>query len=141
MEQGARKFRVTLALLFVSCLLAAACSGKVEKSLGKRTGGDSDRGKLAMRRYGCGTCHTIPGVRGANGQVGPPLDGIATRAYVAGVLPNTPEHMIRWIQHPQAVDSRKIEHPQLVDPLTAMPDMGVKEPDALDMVAYLYTLK
>jgi cytochrome c2 len=129
MEQGARRFRVTLALLFVTCVVLAACRGKVEESLGKRTGGDSDRGKLAMRRYGCGTCHTIPGVRGANGQVGPPLEGIATRAYVAGVLPNTPDQMIRWIQHPQAVDSRK-----------AMPEMGVSDSDARDIAAYLYTL-
>jgi hypothetical protein len=34
-----------------------------------------------------------------------------------------------------------IRAPQLADPRTAMPDLGIGEDHARDMVAYLYTLK
>jgi len=51
--------------------------------------------KIAINRYVCGSCHKIPGIRGANGAVGPSLDGIGTQAYLAGVLPKTPDEMIR----------------------------------------------
>ena len=47
------------------------------------------------------------------------LDGIAGRSYVAGVISNTPEHLIQWIENPQAIDNK-----------TAMPNMGVTERDA-----------
>lgn len=87
-------------------------------------------GKQAITQYACHTCHTIPGVTGANRMVGPPLGGVAKRTYIAGVLPNTPENMLRWIRTPLAVD-----------PLTAMPDMGVTEAHGRDIVAYLYTLE
>jgi cytochrome c2 len=93
------------------------------------TAGSPLQGKEAIRKYGCWTCHTIPGIHGANGVVGPPLDKIANRAYVAG-YPNSPEHLINWIRHPQEV--RKP---------TPMPDMGVTEEDARDIAAYLYTLR
>jgi cytochrome c len=69
-------------------------------------------------------------VVGADGLVGPPLTGIASRAFIAGVLPNAPDNMIRWIRDPRAVDS-----------LTAMPNTGVTPADARDIAAYLYTLR
>jgi hypothetical protein len=43
---------------------------------------------------------------GASGPVGPPLGGIGQRLYVAGVLTNTPENLVRWIQNAPAVDRR-----------------------------------
>lgn len=52
------------------------------------------------------------------------------RAYIAGVLPNTPDDMIRWLQDPQGVNPR-----------TAMPDVGASEIDARDMTAFLFTLR
>ncbi|HEY7614755.1 MAG TPA: cytochrome c oxidase assembly protein [Gemmatimonadales bacterium] len=91
-------------------------------------GGDPGRGALAFRRYGCGSCHSVEGSPGAVGLVGPPLGGIAARAYIAGVLTNTPEHLARWIQSPQDVDS-----------LTAMPDLDVTAGEARDIAAWLYT--
>jgi len=94
------------------------------------TGGDPSRGPALMRKYGCQSCHTIPGVVGADGLVGPPLAGIASRSYIAGVLTNAPDNMLRWIRDPKAVD-----------PLTAMPNTGVTASDARHIVAYLYTLK
>lgn len=94
------------------------------------TGGDPDKGLSAIGRYGCGSCHDIPGIRSARGAVGPPLGGIAARTYLAGRLPNSPANMMRWIQHPQHVARG-----------TAMPEMGVTEGDARDITAFLYTLR
>jgi putative membrane protein len=94
------------------------------------TGGDVDRGRDAIQSFGCGACHEIRGVRGATGRVGPSLNGIAARVYIAGYLPNEPELLIRWIMAPQAYR----------DP-TAMPALGVTEQQARDMAAYLYSMK
>ncbi|CUH40054.1 Cytochrome c oxidase subunit 2 precursor [Jannaschia seosinensis] len=89
-----------------------------------------ERGRRAMQHYACRSCHLIPGLVGrADVRVGPPLGEAGSRRYIAGVLSNTPENMVRWITEPQAVD-----------PLSAMPDLGVSEFDARDMAAYLYTL-
>jgi putative membrane protein len=89
-----------------------------------------NRGRAAIAKYGCGSCHTIPGITGAEGLVGPPLGQIASRVYIAGVLPNDPDNMIRWIENPPGVDEK-----------TAMPYMGVTPRDARDIAAYLYTLR
>lgn len=93
------------------------------------TGGDPDRGQALVKRYGCAGCHTIPGVRGANGLVGPPLQKFGSRVYIAGVVTNTPDNLIRWLKDPPGLD-----------PKTAMPATGVSDADARDIAAYLYTL-
>ena len=73
--------------------------------------------RLAMaRRHGCGSCHLIPGVPGANASIGPPLESLAHRVYVVGRLANTPQN-----------------------PQTAMPAVGLDEALARDIAAYLYT--
>jgi putative membrane protein len=92
------------------------------------TGGDPVRGRAEFRERGCGACHTVGGVPGAKGRVGPPLDGLRSRSYVAGVLTNTPANLIRWIESPHEVDS-----------LTAMPDVGLSLQQARDIAAFLYT--
>lgn len=93
-------------------------------------GGDAERGKAQIVAYGCGTCHTIPGIREARGLVGPPLTQFARRAYIAGEVPNNLDFLIRWITVPQAIE-----------PGTAMPNLGVTEGRARDIAAYLYTLR
>jgi cytochrome c2 len=93
-------------------------------------GGDPERGRTALDGFGCGTCHVIPGVKGAVGAVGPPLSRFALRSYIAGQLPNEPENLVRWVQDPQEVE-----------PGTAMPDLDVGPAIARDMAAYLYTLR
>ena len=93
-------------------------------------GADASRAPGLMLDYGCTTCHTIPGVTGASGSVGPPLDGFRDRAYVAGILPNEPGGLVRWLMNPT-----------VHAPMTAMPDLGVTETHARDMAAYLYTLR
>lgn len=92
-------------------------------------GGDVGRGKAAIVRYGCAACHSIPGITASNGNIGPPLAKIADRTYIGGVLANTPTNMMRWLRHPS-----------LVDPRTAMPDLGISDAEAKDIAAYLYTL-
>jgi cytochrome c2 len=114
--------RLSVAVL---CLLLASCGNE-------RPGpqGDPKRGQLLLRQFGCGACHRIAGVADAQGNVGPPLDGVAKRIYLGGVLPNSPSNMVRWIRAPNAFD-----------PKTAMPNLGVSEEHAGDMVAYLHTLR
>jgi cytochrome c2 len=90
--------------------------------------GDPERGRIALRQYACATCHVIPGVVGAEGRAGPSLEGLAYRAYIAGRLPNTPDNLVDWIREPQKIA-----------PGNAMPDLEVREQDAWDMAAYLYS--
>ncbi|HLH24421.1 MAG TPA: c-type cytochrome [Chloroflexota bacterium] len=92
--------------------------------------GDPRAGAQAIQRYGCGACHAIPGVPGAHGAVGPPLAGLASRQVIAGRLPNTPDNLARWIEHPQAIA-----------PGNVMPELGVSAADAQDIAAYLATLR
>ena len=114
-----------IALAVSGCDRGAALSAREAAQL--TGGGDDRRGAEAIRRFGCGACHTIPGIPGASGQVGPPLAGIGARSYIAGVLVNTPDDMVRWIVNPPAADS-----------LTAMPALDVTTSEARDIAAYLY---
>lgn len=118
--------RRLLPLLFLPVLLAA-CGGKPAPS---GVQGDPERGRLALAQHACRACHIIPGVTGSEVYVGRSLDDLGDRQYIGGKLPNTQANLVRWIRAPQTVD-----------PDTAMPAMGVSERDALDMSAYLLTLK
>jgi cytochrome c2 len=82
---------------------------------------------MLFMRYGCSSCHHISGMAASGGLVGPPLDGIGDRVYIAGMLLNTPENLVRWIVDPRAVN-----------PHTAMPVTGISAAEARDVVAYLY---
>lgn len=119
-------------LLLVAVLggTSAGCGNNYERVAREMTGGEPTRGPQAIRKYGCDTCHVIPGVLTANATVGPPLTQIALRAYLAGRIDNTPENMIKWIRHPHSVDDK-----------TLMPEMGVSVQDGRDIAAYLYTLR
>ena len=92
--------------------------------------GDPENGRLLLRQFGCGHCHRIPGVADAQGTAGPPLAKVGERAYLAGVLPNTAANMAAFIRDPRRFDPR-----------TTMPDLGVTEAHARDMVAYLAEAK
>ena len=102
----------------------------VEVSPTLRRPADAGRGLQALSQYACSACHTIPGVTGSSPNVGPSLAGLASRSLVAGRLANTPDNLVQWLRHPQAIK-----------PLTAMPDLGVTDTDARDMAAYLATLQ
>jgi len=112
---------VTVAVALAGCrdtypVSAAATRGSVET------------GREKIRQYGCWTCHTIPGIAGANGTIGPPLDGLANRFYVGG-HPNSPGQLAQFIRDPKSVRE-----------MSPMPNVGVSEKDAADIVAFLYTL-
>ncbi|MGE0879580.1 MAG: cytochrome c family protein [Acidimicrobiia bacterium] len=115
-------------LLCVGSITAAACAPSTS---GPRASapdsGNTGAGRAAIARYGCGSCHTIAGIDGAGAHVGPPLDGFARRRMIAGHITNNADNLERWIRFPQSVV-----------PGSAMPDMGVSEQDARDIVAYLY---
>lgn len=118
--------RRSIAMLLGAALLAA-CS-KTPPRTEPITGGDPRAGRQLLARYGCASCHSIKGIAHADSRVGPPLDEIRSRGYIAGVMPHTADNLIEWIRHPRRVL-----------PHTAMPELGVSEAEARDMAAYLYT--
>ena len=78
----------------------------------------------------CAACHTIPGIPGAYGDIGPSLKGVANRKTIAaGILPNNRANMVKWLMHPQAVL-----------PTAKMPDQGLTSAQATKIAAYLETL-
>jgi cytochrome c1 len=91
---------------------------------------EAKHGAQLIAQHGCGSCHTIPGVRGATGKVGPPLTQIGDQAIIGGKLPNTEENLITWIRTPQSVV-----------PGNAMPNTELSDHDARDIASYLHTLR
>jgi len=61
--------------------------------------------------------------------VGPPLNQIASRTFIAGEFQNNLQTLIRWIQAPTSMK-----------PKTDMPDLGLTEQQAADVAAYLERL-
>jgi cytochrome c1 len=115
----------------VGALAASSCRSSPPSTPPPQvTNGDPDLGVEAIQRYGCGSCHVIPGVAGADGKVGPPLTDFSERGFIAGQLPNNADNLITWIEDPQGVE-----------PGTAMPNLDVTEQDARDIAAYLFTLR
>ena len=108
-------------------LTLASCGGRSE---GPPAVGDPTEGAVLLAAHGCGSCHIIPGVTGALGTLGPPLERFGRRAYIAGKLPNDFSNLTRWIRAPQ-----------VIEPGTAMPNLPVNEAEARAMAAYLYTLE
>jgi cytochrome c len=133
-ERVGRTCRLAASRLSVMLFALALTQGCREASGGEEhaavAGGDPDRGKAAIATFGCGSCHTIPGIATAKGTAGPPLFFWSKRTFIAGEVPNTPDFLVRWIEVPQAIE-----------PGTAMPNLGVPEGDARDIAAYLYTLR
>lgn len=95
-------------------------------------GGDPAVGAQLIQQKGCGGCHTIPGIAGASGTIGPNLGGVASRNRIAGgAVPNNgPDDLKAWIMNPPALK-----------PGTVMPNLGLSDQDATNIVAFLETLK
>ena len=123
-----REVRDSLKCAAVLCigLALAGCNvfGSSQASDAQKRGAD------LIIANGCGTCHAIPGIAGARGNVGPPLDHIGTRVFIAGMLRNTPDNMVAWLKNPQAVI-----------PGNAMPNMNLNDAQARDITAYLAGLR
>jgi cytochrome c len=90
--------------------------------------GNADAGKQAFTSKGCVACHTIEGLQGAVGTVGPNLTHIASQPY--GKFPNDPEFLKQWINDPSTAK-----------PGTAMPKLGLTDEELDNVVSYLATLK
>ena len=122
-----REILIALSLGF----LLSGCESQQDRiaEARKKTGGDPPRGEIAIRKYGCNACHTIPGVGTASRTLGPSLDGIGSRPVLARGLPNNPGNMVNWIRDPRSID-----------PNSVMPAAGVSDGEAKDIAAYLYTL-
>lgn len=128
--RGARGAALSAAACIV--LLSGCNDEKALERAARAAGatGDPQKGAEAITKIGCGSCHLIPGIAGANGLVGPPLDHMGRRVYIAGLLRQTPENLARWVRDPQSIV-----------PGNAMPNMGVSEEQARDIAAYLSTLQ
>ncbi len=82
----------------------------------------ASRGKqLFYSKYGCQSCH-IADYKTDKGYVGPALAGVGNRLTAGWIY--------RWLQDPEAVR-----------PGTLMPNFNLKEDEALDLAAFLMTLK
>lgn len=121
---------VLLCLTLLALAMLPGCSGYEIKALAQTDGSNVEAGRHLAFAYGCGSCHVIPGIVGAEGALGPSLDSFGQRMYIAGSLPNTPENLERWIMHPQNLE-----------PGTAMPDLGITAGQARNIAAFLNTLR
>lgn len=93
-------------------------------------GASAERGIVIIKRAGCGSCHTIPGLDWPQGKVGPNLAGLDERALIAGRLPNRPDILAGYIRNaPEFVAG------------SGMPAMPVNKMEAYDIAAYLYQAK
>jgi cytochrome c2 len=122
--------RLFVAFFLVGCI--AGCSKPQAAGLAgdPQTIGDPAKGQALIEKLGCGSCHAIPGIVEAHGMVGPPLEHMASRQYIAGMLRNTPDDMVHWLRFPQQVV-----------PGNAMPNLGISDSDAHQIAAYLATLQ
>ena len=123
------QFPAALSSLLVLGLLGCT-GGQQAETYQVRMSGDPIHGTELLQSYGCGACHSIPGIHTARGMVGPPLIAFGRRTIVAGELPNSPPNLVRWLRNPQSVE-----------PNTAMPNLGLNDSQARDIAAYLYTLR
>jgi cytochrome c2 len=132
MCEASKQPLASLALLILGWLLPACHLQDTGASGKKIPGGDPARGRaiVASNQYGCTACHAIPGIRSPQGIVGPPLEGFAERAFIAGQLPNTPDSLIAFLQNPAALIPR-----------TGMPDVRLGLEGARHVAAFLYTLE
>jgi len=130
MSNGPALVMASAAALFAATSLASCQGSGATRPYGVASGGYARSGRDAIQSRHCGACHDIPGVVGAYGVVGPSLDAFSRRTFVAGLLPNTPQNLVRWLREPQRID-----------PLTAMPTLGLDEQEAKNVAAYLYSLE
>jgi cytochrome c2 len=137
-QERVHKGALALVLLAVALVIAGAAGAVLQAKRSRETDalssrltqGNPKRGPRIALQYGCAGCHSIPGVRGPRGKVGPPLDDVGARLYLGGRLANTPDNLVQWIYNPREVD-----------PKSAMPVTGISRREARDMAAYLLALR
>ncbi|HET9442047.1 MAG TPA: cytochrome c oxidase subunit II [Acidimicrobiales bacterium] len=84
---------------------------------------------------GCSGCHTVRGLEGAAGKIGPDLTHFASRKVFAGAIFETDDKNLRkWLRNPPA------EKPMMPANGQGMPNLGLSEDDITSLIAYLETL-
>src|SRR3954468_2680 len=124
--------RILGGMIIVSSVVVGGCDLSVAPLENKRIlGGDPVRGHaiVASGVHGCTACHDVPGIRAPKGIVGPRLDDVRRRSFIAGTLPNRPDILISFLENP----------PALV-PRTGMPNVDLSAEDARDIAAFLYAM-
>ncbi len=106
-----------------------ACDGPPDRT---STLGDANttKGRQLVVSKGCVACHTFPDVKWPRGALGPSLQNFGRQGLIAGRLPNQPGVLMQFVRNA----------PVLV-PGTAMPAILMTDQEALDVTAYLLTLK
>jgi cytochrome c1 len=90
--------------------------------------GDPTNGRRLFVAAGCAGCHTLQGLP-ATGVAGPNLTNVVLRPTLAGeMIPMTPESLTRFLLEPAALK-----------PGSPMPNVGLTEPEARDLAAFLYS--
>jgi cytochrome c2 len=117
------------ALVTSMVLLLAACQGDPQEPV-EVEGGNPEHGRELIIAYQCGECHRIPGIDEAQGHTAPSLNVWPNRAFIVDSMRNTPENTAAFIQEPERFA-----------PGIDMPNVGMTEQEALDITAYLYTLR
>lgn len=131
-----RMLQIKECVVFLLCLALvglSGCNGAESNHVPRDqrvVGGDPRMGRAIVAALECGVCHRIPNINGAHGVVGPPLIEFGRRQYIAGVVPNQPAVLVRWV----------MDAPSIA-PNTAMPDLPLSEEEARHVAAYLYTLR
>jgi cytochrome c oxidase subunit 2 len=124
---------------------AAATTGTTIKSIvaedkGPAVGDDPEldaaNGAALFVAKGCSGCHTISGLEGANGKVGPNLTHLQARTRFAGaVFELNDRNLRRWLRNPPAMKPMNPQNNQ------GMPNLGLTEDEITQLIAYLETLK
>ena len=87
-------------------------------------------GRRVFLRNGCVNCHAVAGTK-ATGRYGPDLTHLMSRATLAsGAAPNTLPMLQAWIRDPNTIK-----------PGAHMPAMKLSDPELLQLVSYLSTLR
>jgi cytochrome c oxidase subunit 2 len=119
-----------MGLLLIAQTLAdfAAWRAHQLQSPARPTSGEQWAG-LANFTTHCGSCHTVRGTDAA-GMLGPDLSHLMERHTIAaGVLPNDPQDLNRWIANPQDIK-----------PGALMPKPAVSTSQRASIISYLKTL-
>jgi cytochrome c1 len=65
---------------------------------------DAQEGQQLFLTKACVACHTITGVPGAAGRLGPNLTNLGARSSIASaMIENTPENLAAWIHDPRSI--------------------------------------
>lgn len=92
-------------------------------------------GQELIATKACGGCHTINGLEGAEGKVGPNLTHLYSRDVFAGASFELNERNLRrWLRDPPAMKPMNPDNGQ------GMPNLGLTEEEITQLIAYLETL-